>query len=1121
MSFIKTWSPHFKSSVRMRGRSIQAAGRVSRATPASDELVCAHVQGSEQYTVTIADEGVQCTCSHFIGGAYCKHIWATLLDLKYNPQPGDGDQLLDHLQPRPPKARKRTGKREPNRRGEPAWVGRLSLLRTAGFDTEADPPSAIARPRQVCYLINPELSMRHGGLVVEMRHREPTSTGWSALRRLKINPQSVVTLPDPVDRELCALILGATWVNDSETGERYSDDRARAAFRIQVGAQHAMLRRMIDTGRCFIDSDQGPNLPLVFDGGGDAWVLWMVGEVSGDELRATVELRRGEQRMTINTPQLILGGSDGLVVYDGRVAWFDDGDAFRWVTQFRDDMRIHRERTPITVPLTEVDAFLERLYALPQIPEIDLPESVARVPAPVRPTPHIEIFSPASGDSESRGKLTAKIGFDYRGMRVAPGQTGRFITAPVGEDDQPSVAMRRDERFEQRALNTLAPLGFRSHPSGAADMLLLTRKQLPVAAATLLAEGWVVQADRKSIRHPGPSRMSVASGIDWFELRGTVRYETEAGGFDVDLPAILAAARAGRNMIDLGDGSQGLLPEQWLAEHGLLTAIGKLQGDHLRFKSSQAALLDALLDEQEIETVDEKFAEARLKLRQFAGIKAIPPAPTFQGTLRPYQQEALGWFEFLRWFGIGGILADDMGLGKTVQVLAMLDARYDGEGGHDAKTHKPTLIVAPRSVVFNWIDEAQRFAPKLRVQAYTGTDRDQLRAAFTDHDVIVTSYGLLRRDIEELVEHEFDYAVLDEAQAIKNPNSQSAKSARLLKADHRLALTGTPVENHLGDLWSIFEFLNPGILGNNTRFGQLVRNTSGSTRISLDSTNHDGAVQRSAEVSFQIASSLRPFILRRTKAQVLDDLPDKTEQTIVCEMEETQRRTYDELREHYRGTLLKQVSTRSGGSILGGNGSGGGAMMVLEALLRLRQAACHPGLIDKSRSDEPSAKLEALLESLTELVDEGHKALVFSQFTSMLSLVQDRLTKLNIPFAYLDGRTRNRREVVERFQSDADCPVFLISLKAGGLGLNLTAAEYVFILDPWWNPAVEQQAIDRTHRIGQTRHVFAYRMICQDTIEQRIAELQDRKRKLAEAIVDGQKSLLKSLTREDLEVLLS
>ncbi|MBX2851425.1 MAG: DEAD/DEAH box helicase, partial [Phycisphaeraceae bacterium] len=548
------------------------------------------------------------------------------------------------------------------------------------------------------------------------------------------------------------------------------------------------------------------------------------------------------------------------------------------------------------------------------------------------------------------------------------------------------------------------------------------------------------------------------------------------------------------------------------------------------------------------------------------------PAEKFGGKLRPYQSHGLGWLSFLRQFAMGGILADDMGLGKTVQVLAMIQARKLGDrrhldewegddeqaqsnSGYNAQPTNaagPSIIVVPRSVVFNWVDEAQKFSPELRVLPYAGPDRDQHHGNFDQFDLIVTSYGLMRRDIEQLRLTKFDYAVLDEAQAIKNPQSQSAKAARLLQANHRLALTGTPIENHLGDLWSIFEYLNPGMLGSSSRFAELIRAATGGRGVTrradrlpiaapvdldVDSLDAELAAEQAvggdeeksqADALGQVASAIRPFILRRTKQQVLTDLPAKTEQTIICEMEPEQRRVYDQLKAYYRGNLLNQLDASApDGQPRSGKGLGQATFMVLEALLRLRQAACHPALIDKTaavqidRDNAPSAKLDELDQRLDEIIDEGSKALVFSQFTSMLALVRKRLDQRGIKYAYLDGQTRNRKDVVQRFQTDPDLPVFLISLKAGGVGLNLTAAEYVFIMDPWWNPAVEAQAIDRTHRIGQKKPVFAYRLICEDTVEQRILELQSRKRDLADAIVGGEGNVLSSLTREDLEQLLS
>jgi SNF2 family DNA or RNA helicase len=398
--------------------------------------------------------------------------------------------------------------------------------------------------------------------------------------------------------------------------------------------------------------------------------------------------------------------------------------------------------------------------------------------------------------------------------------------------------------------------------------------------------------------------------------------------------------------------------------------------------------------------------------------------------------------------------------------------------------------------VFNWLLEAERFTPTLRMWDYTGLNRSEMLAQLDGADVLVTTYGILRRDIVALKALNFDYAILDEAQAIKNADSQAAKASRLLQAEHRLALTGTPVENHLGDLWSLFEFLNPGMLGRSSVFQQITKS---------------GETQDDAQLNL-LSAAIRPVMLRRTKAQVLRDLPDKTEQTLVCDLPPAQRQLYDELRDYYRTQLSERVQAV---------GLKRSKIQILEALLRLRQAACHPGLIDPERTGDPSAKLDALLEQLEEVIAEGHKALVFSQFTSLLAIVRQQLDKRGKVYAYLDGRTRKRQERVERFQQDPACPLFLISLKAGGHGLNLTAAEYVFILDPWWNPAVEAQAIDRAHRIGQTRPVFAYRLISRDTVEDKIVALQQSKRELAESIVSADANLMRHLTAEDLQLLIS
>ena len=1308
MLVLPSWSPHFQAPVRMKARALQLGSQVTRQAPADDEeMLRAEVKDHDTlHTVSIARDDrhaqAECTCDEFAEGQFCLHIWAALLDLNAD-ESDEGEGVggasindLSRLRLRPPKARRRDDAARPTRSAEPRWMGRISLLRSsAGEDAELDEStdaiSVFPTQRQVCYVVLPELSARHGGLVIDLQQRTAIASGWSKPKPLKIGLDSIDTLADPIDRELVSMMLGGTWVTQHEANQSHRLNRGHNTYRIASGAQRSILKRMIRTGRTFLELEEDPHLnrsrqrPLRWAGDDSPWKLWLIGREAPGELLIDVQLRRAGKRLAVTEPAVVLGGRDGLIILDRSVestrsryavataAGFDDRDAYRWVSQFRDhryaddgpdeDVQhavdelealnddgltgeaapadgdatadgIPRPSTPvgvsaIRVPEADVPRFLERLYLLPQLPELDLPEGMGRAERMLDPVPHLDVYSPGSAQAAElltnagRSSLVARVNFDYAGQRISPARRGRFVPAatPVAADAsatgpaateaaaaaqpappaQPATPtaepaevaeaeageqqlVRRNLRAEREAIAATAGLGLRHTASPTGDVLLVSPKQMPRAVSSLLAAGWVVSADQKIIRAAGPPALSITTGIDWFELRGEATYERADGSTEtLTLPQILAAARSGKNMIVLGDGTQALLPEQWLDEHGLLVALGKVEGDHLRFRSSQAAVLDSLLTTHDQVAFDEHFARAREQIKGFEGIEAADPAEGFGGTLRTYQREGLGWLDFLRNFGMGGILADDMGLGKTVQVLAMLHGRVNGDPAHcdvpvasagkragKAKAPtKPSLIVVPRSVIFNWLDEAQKFCPDLKVMAYSGPDRADLVKQFKDQHLIVTSFGLMRRDIDTLKEEQFDYAVLDEAQAIKNPASQSAKAARLLQADHRLALTGTPVENHLGDLWSIFEFLNPGMLGASARFSDLVKSASSNATAQrlADGDDADAAANAAldeaaemgpaidqpadapvavnpADTIAQVAQALRPFILRRTKSEVLKDLPAKTEQTIICEMEPAQRKVYDQLRKYYRGTLMQQIDAPGGDeskSAEAGStrraeaeadqaaasaGAGGNAFMVLEALLRLRQAACHPALISKEGIDTggpdvPSAKLDTLSDMLAEVIDGGQKALVFSQFTSMLALVRKRLDALGIRYAYLDGQTRNRREVVEQFQEDPDLQVFLISLKAGGVGLNLTAAEYVFILDPWWNPAVEAQAIDRTHRIGQTKPVFAYRMICEDTVEQRIIELQARKRKLADAIVGGEQNLLQSLTRDDLEQLLS
>jgi superfamily II DNA or RNA helicase len=461
---------------------------------------------------------------------------------------------------------------------------------------------------------------------------------------------------------------------------------------------------------------------------------------------------------------------------------------------------------------------------------------------------------------------------------------------------------------------------------------------------------------------------------------------------------------------------------------------------------------------------------------------------------RPYQKEGIGWLQYLAKNHFGGVLADEMGLGKTLQTLAFLELRRK-----ESKTKLPSLVLCPTSLVMNWMDEGKKFAPSLKMLALHGAGRKSLLSKIPEYDLVVTSYALLRRDIAEYEKLEFDSVVLDEAQSIKNRSSQTAVSVKKLTCDHRLVLTGTPLENSLLDLWSIYDFLMPGYLGTATDFRDRYE-------IPVAKLGDEKAQQR-------LRQRVRPFLLRRTKAEVARDLPAKIEQVSWCELTEEQKGVYRQILEEGR----KQVSE------LAGKASGGrDRIAVLTVLMRLRQACCHLGLLPQSGKTwtEPSAKMEYFLDRLDEAISGGHRMLVFSQFVSLLKIVQEELRRRKVPHCYLDGGTVDRAGEVDRFQRNQDIPVFLISLKAGGTGLNLTGADTVIHFDPWWNPAVEDQATARAHRIGQNKIVSSYKLIARDTVEEKIVRLQEKKKELFKGTLVSEEDFVRGLNWTELQELL-
>jgi non-specific serine/threonine protein kinase len=582
--------------------------------------------------------------------------------------------------------------------------------------------------------------------------------------------------------------------------------------------------------------------------------------------------------------------------------------------------------------------------------------------------------------------------------------------------------------------------------------------------------------------------LNVSSGIDWFDVQAVIRF----GEIDVDLKEIRRALRRRKRYVKLADGTIGELPDEWVAKYKHLFGLAEISDDGFRVSRHHITLIDELLEEVETSHVDSEFRRQLEKLRDFSGIQENRIPKDFTGELRPYQKAGFDWIHFLKDYRFGGILADDMGLGKTVQVLAFLQSI--SENGSRGKAN---LVVVPRSLLVNWQREAQRFTPVLRLYEHFGPDRLKRTDSFPDFDIILTTYGIMRRDIQLLRTYNFNHIVLDESQAIKNPVSQVSKASRLLVGNHKLALTGTPVENSTFELWSQFAFLNPGLLGGLDYFKREFGNPI-ERRQDQDTADF-------------LRSMVYPFILRRTKGQVAPELPPREEQVLYTDMEPAQRKFYERTRDYYRGMLLGMIQD---------NGINDSRMKILEGLLRLRQISNHPRLVEPDFRGR-SAKLTLLLEQLETLQAEGHKALIFSQFVQMLKLVRVELDNRRIPYEYLDGQTRKRQERVDAFQSNPDVPFFLISLKAGGVGLNLTAADYVIHIDPWWNPAVEMQATDRTHRIGQDKPVFVYKMITRDSVEEKILTLQERKKALIDQLITTESSFFKDLTQSDVEVLFS
>jgi non-specific serine/threonine protein kinase len=803
-------------------------------------------------------------------------------------------------------------------------------------------------------------------------------------------------------------------------------------------------------------------------------------EARGEDMHLTTSVRHGDRIIAAQT------GDVQVIIPDP--LWMLVDNVLMPVRDSRNAAILLAE-PELRIPQQEQTEFLEK-YLLPLADTVPLRGDVVHVEeVEAQPQPRLYL-------SEANGELQAHLRFAYGAYEVEYERTPPPVSTRRKEGTTNIGRVHRVAETEHAAQQAVASYGLKrdtqpgrfllrksTHPI---DFLMHQVPRIAEAGFEVFGED-ALKTARVNRNRPTIS-FNVSSGIDWFDLNATVAF----GDTEIALSDVRRAIKRREKYVKLADGSMGVIPEEWIERYRHLFALGEEIDGGMRLANNQLTLIDQLLGEADRAQVDAEFERRRERLRSFTSIAPQQLPPTFTGELRPYQKAAYDWLLFLREYGFGGCLADDMGLGKTVVTLAFIEQLFALD------TEAPAvLVVVPRSLLFNWQREAARFTPELGVYVHADQGRIVDPSLFHEHELVVTTYGTMLRDIEILRQYEFSCIILDEAQAIKNPVAETSKAARLLKGRQRITLSGTPVENSTLELWSQFAFLNPGLLGNLDYFRD-------------EFVTPIERKQEAAPAEF-LRKMVYPFIMRRTKSQVAPELPPRTDRQIDCDMEPAQRRLYEKQRNYYRDMLLGMIDAE---------GVDDARMKILEGLLRLRQICCHPRLVEPGFRGN-SGKFEQLFETLATLRAEGNRALVFSQFVQMLTLVRERLDAEKVPYAYLDGSTRNRQQVVDSFQRDDGPPFFLISLKAGGVGLNLTAADNVILIDPWWNPAVEMQATDRTHRIGQDKPVFVYRLVVRDSVEEKILELQSRKRALVDQLIAAEGSVFKSLTRDDIAALFS
>lgn len=802
---------------------------------------------------------------------------------------------------------------------------------------------------------------------------------------------------------------------------------------------------------------------------------WILAEEEGDGLTVSAgwKLADGKDWAPAN-PRVV----------EGPAPWVEEGGVFRPVFGAGDGAALALlMEEGAWVPSYEIPAFLGS--AVP---------ALISVGAHVKVSAGIRAGEGGEGDgprprlylADVEKALAAALRFAYGNFEVAAENPDPVVLLDVGGE---KIRIVRDMDAELGAVRLLRSLGFSPVDPSTFEIDGDRALDFLHRGIATLPEEWEVfgrdKLKKSRVRQQSLTLgVRVGAGEDWLDLFA----EASVGSDPVEIERVLKALRRGSRYVKLGDGSHAVLPEVWAARLGELVEELGLGSGSARLPRYMAPVAGELaVDADRWEVVDRAgWKRLNARLAGEGGERKVRVPKSLACELRPYQLRGYRWLKSMEAEGFGAVLADDMGLGKTVQALALLASeKEEGKG--------PSLVVAPTSVVHNWERETERHAPGLKALRYHGFERGKLRKKLAEQDLVITSYAILRRDIDDLSRVEWNYAILDEAQAIKNAATLTARAANRLKARRRLALTGTLLENHLGELWSHFNFLMPGLLGSQRHF---VKNFE------------RPVLKGDGEAAAQLRGRIRPFILRRMKSEVATDLPPKVENVLWSEFLPEQAELYKKLLAAGRERVVRAVEEK---------GLGGARACILDVLLRLRQVCCHPRVLpDMLGAGVGSAKFDQFCEFADEVIEEGNRILVYSQFVSVLKILKGWFERRKIPHLYLDGHTRNREEIVSRFQGDSSIPAFLVSLKAGGTGLNLTGADYVLLYDPWWNPAVEIQAADRAHRIGREGTVFFYRMVAKGSVEEKIRLLQERKKAIADDFVRSEQEWGLPRTQDEL-----